>query len=1039
MQRNQQPFLILILFLASLPIWAQNETVNGHSAKSRQAILKLNAPTSAILQQVKQLGDADDIRPLSSTLNLYVLHSKSENVTALVNTLKNHPSVVYAEPDFIVTPVVTPNDPDFSQQWSLFNTATPGADIGATNAWTISTGSTANVAAVVDSGIDYTHPDLAANVWSAPAAFTVNLSWGSLTCPAGSHGYNAITRTCTPLDDNGHGTHVSGTIGAIGNNALGVAGVNWTTRIMPLKFLDSTGSGAVSDAIDSIGFALQAKTTFGSSANVRVFSNSWGGSGFSQGLLDEINLANNANALFVVAAGNSSQNNDVSPIYPAAYNAPNIITVAATTNTDTLASFSNYGPATVHLGAPGVGILSTWPNGSYANLSGTSMATPHVSGAAMLVLSACNLSTSALKSTLLANVDPLASLAGITVTGGRLDVNKAIRSCSGGSSSAPFTIFGTGVSSPGVLAPDDAVDSHYTILSSADSGSPGPNAYVVISNVFPIGPWLSDGPNSKWIGPRADAGNGNAQGIYTYQTTFNLAGFNPSTAVLTGEFAADNSANILLNGVNVGINSAGFSTFTPFTISTGFVAGVNTLDFVVTNDPWTPNPTGLRVDISGTATPSSAPPPITVTVTPPGATLSASQSQTFAATVGGTTNQAVTWSISPSTLGSITASGAYLAPSSIASQQTVTVTAKSLADNTTTGSAIVTLNPSAGSTAAIVIFNTGEVSAGTLAADGAVDSHYTILASADPLYPGPNAFVVLSNVFPIGPWLSDGPNSKWIAPRSDAGNGNAQGNYTYRTTFNLIGLSPASAVLRGQFAADNTAIILLNGVAVGSTSPGFSSFTPFTISSGFIAGVNTLDFVVTNYPSTPNPTGLRVEVAGTATPTSTSGPIAVYNTGVNSPGVLAADASLDPHYTIIASADSAYPGPNAYVVLSNVFPIGPWLSDGPNSKWIAPRSDAGNGNAAGNYTYKTTFDLTGLNPATAVLSGQFAADNSAIILLNGAQVGSASPGFGSFTPFTISTGFISGVNTLDFVVNNAPFSGINPTGLRVEVSGTVSN
>jgi hypothetical protein len=320
MKLKLQCFLAFSLLLAALPAVAQNQdtdTENGHEVKARQVILKVESPTAAILQQVKQLGDADDFRPLSATLNLYVLHSKSEKVAALLSGLKNHPSVVWVEPDYIVKPVVTPNDPGFPQQWSLLNTATPGADIGATNAWAISTGSTANVVGVVDTGIDYTHPDLAANVWSAPSSFAVNLSWGSLTCPAGSHGYNAIGRSCDPKDDNGHGTHTSGTIGAIGNNATGVAGVNWTARIMALKFLDSTGSGSVSDAIDAIEFALQAKTTFGGGANLRVFSNSWGGSGFSQGLLDEINKANTANTMFVVAAGNSSQNNDTTPTYPA--------------------------------------------------------------------------------------------------------------------------------------------------------------------------------------------------------------------------------------------------------------------------------------------------------------------------------------------------------------------------------------------------------------------------------------------------------------------------------------------------------------------------------------------------------------------------------------------------------------------------------------------------------------------------------------------------------------------------------------------------
>src|SRR4029077_3008025 len=182
MKLNLQSFLIFTLFLAALPIAAQNENNNGHEVKGHQAILKITAPSTAILDQIKQLGDADDFRTLNGSLNLYVLHSKSENVTSLLNSLKNHPSVVYVEPDYIVKTSVTPNDPGFPQQWSFFNTTTPGADIGATNAWAISTGSTTKVAGGVDTGMDYNHPAPAANVWSAPAAFTVNLSWGSITC-----------------------------------------------------------------------------------------------------------------------------------------------------------------------------------------------------------------------------------------------------------------------------------------------------------------------------------------------------------------------------------------------------------------------------------------------------------------------------------------------------------------------------------------------------------------------------------------------------------------------------------------------------------------------------------------------------------------------------------------------------------------------------------------------------------------------------------------------------------------------------------------
>jgi subtilase family serine protease len=234
------------------------------------------------------------------------------------------------------------------------------------------------------------------------------------------------------MDDHNHGTHVAGTIGAVGNNAAGVVGVNWLTSLMGLKFLDSSGSGTTADAIDAIDFAMQVKQIFAASggANIRILSNSWGGGDFSQALLDAINEAADDDMLFVAAAGNNGLPNDWIPMYPASYAAANIIAVAATTNTDARAFFSNYGAKTVHLGAPGADILSTLRGGTYGFQSGTSMATPHVSGAAALTLAHCVLNTASLKTALLDAVDPVPSLSTTTITGGRLNVRKTMAGCS---------------------------------------------------------------------------------------------------------------------------------------------------------------------------------------------------------------------------------------------------------------------------------------------------------------------------------------------------------------------------------------------------------------------------------------------------------------------------------------------------------------------------------------------------------------------------------------------------------------------------------
>lgn len=393
------------------------------------------------IEQTSALLRARTIERFALDPHLHLLElGAGVTVQAAVNLLSNHPNVVFAEPNFIYRTAVLPNDPGFTyfggQLWGLHNEGRCclvggvggkiDADIDGPEAWDIATGSKNVVVGVVDTGIDYNHKDLQANMWINPGEIA-----GNLIDDDGNgyvddiHGINAITGTGDPLDDNDHGTHVSGTIGAVGNNGKGVAGVNWNVGLMALKFLNSFGFGRTSNAIKSIDYAVMMKLR--GAANVIALNASWGGGAFSQALLDAINRANSAGILFVAAAGNSGSNNDAQPHYPSSYNAPNVIAVAATDKFDNLASFSNFGATSVDLGGPGVDIASTVRNNSYAFLSGTSMATPHVTGTAALVKAARSALTHLqIRDLIFATVVKIPALVGKTVTEGRVNAFRAV-------------------------------------------------------------------------------------------------------------------------------------------------------------------------------------------------------------------------------------------------------------------------------------------------------------------------------------------------------------------------------------------------------------------------------------------------------------------------------------------------------------------------------------------------------------------------------------------------------------------------------------
>jgi len=441
-------FLVFV-FLPHRSVYSQQGENRQRYADDR-IVVKFKAgiePASDASSMAEEIFRAPGVRAealrarRSSGVQLIHL-DKALSVEDAVRRAQEDPRVEYAEPDYFVYAMETvPDDPFFSQMWGLSKAGCPFCSSGfetpnidATRAWDLTTGSDDVVAVVLDTGVDLQHEDLAANAWVNPREIAGNGidddGNGFVDDINGWNFRDGDNKTFDASAELSHGTHVAGSIGAVGNNGRGVTGVAWHVKIMSLKFLGGTqGKGSTSNAVKGIYYAIDMRNR---GVNVRVINASWGGGSESQALRQAIVDANNAGILFVCAAGNDGSNIDDAPEFPAAYAAdyPNAISVAAVAVGGDLASFSNIGHHSVSLAAPGVGIMSTLPtnSGGYGSLSGTSMSTPYVSGIAVLLWSQDpSLTPADVKQRIVDTSEPLPSLVSLVARSGRADAYAALR------------------------------------------------------------------------------------------------------------------------------------------------------------------------------------------------------------------------------------------------------------------------------------------------------------------------------------------------------------------------------------------------------------------------------------------------------------------------------------------------------------------------------------------------------------------------------------------------------------------------------------
>jgi len=395
--------------------------------------LTKEAKTFNVFEILKMLN-VSNVEIVNEREGVYlVVRSIAEKSGAAIEDMMKSGILRYAEPNYLYYAdsfAQVPDDPDLPVLWGMKNSGQldsqgrPGIeqmDSGASDAWQLTQGSSDVIVAVIDTGVDYTHPDLRENAWVNEAELNgvPGVDDDGNGYVDDIHGYDFANDDGDPMDDNNHGTHCAGTIAAKGNNGLGVVGVSWNAKIMGVKFLTGSGSGSLANAVKSIDYVTQSPAFFS--------SNSWGGGPASQAMKEAIQRAGEKGKLFVAAAGNSSSNNDTTPQYPASYDSDNIISVAAIDRRGSLANFSCYGKTTVDIAAPGVDIVSTILGGGTKSYSGTSMATPHVAGAVALVKSLFpNWTGEQIKERILATARPNPRISSHVATGGNLDVYAAL-------------------------------------------------------------------------------------------------------------------------------------------------------------------------------------------------------------------------------------------------------------------------------------------------------------------------------------------------------------------------------------------------------------------------------------------------------------------------------------------------------------------------------------------------------------------------------------------------------------------------------------